>query len=234
MLSDPQIERYSRQIILPQVGGKGQQRLLLANILVHGDGPWQAEALLYLAAAGVGHIGIHGTGHLLLWTALTSASQNSVVVALQRLNPDCTITVHNDQQLCIGEERKQLVQPYDLIIAEPNEPLHTACYATRRPFVCGQVCATTAWFAVYRGYEDHQPCFSCEKPPFSALSPSPATEEFAAPFLGTVLATEAVKLVLGLSPLGSTVLRQYQFPMLSFAERILVKNSSCPVCGQHL
>ena len=60
MLSDPQIERYSRQIILPQVGGKGQERLLQASVLVSGDSSLQAEALLYLAAAGVGRLGIYG------------------------------------------------------------------------------------------------------------------------------------------------------------------------------
>jgi len=232
MLSDPQIERYSRQIILPQVGGKGQQRLLHANILVHGDGLWQAEALLYLAAAGVGHIGIHGTGRLALWAALSPISQDSAAIVLQRLNPDCTITVHNDQQFCTDEDLVQLVQQYDLVIAEPSVALHAACYAMRRPFVCGQECATTAWFAVYRGYEEHQPCFSCEKPPCSTSSPLPVVEEFAASFLGTVLATEAVKLVLGLSPLGPATLRQYHFPALACTERVLAKNSSCLVCRQ--
>ena len=58
MLSDSQIERYSRQIILPQVGGKGQEKLLRARVLVNGNEPLQTAALLYLAAAGVGTIGV--------------------------------------------------------------------------------------------------------------------------------------------------------------------------------
>jgi adenylyltransferase/sulfurtransferase len=230
MLSDPQIERYSRQIILPQVGGKGQQRLLRAGALAHGDDPWQATALLYLAAAGVGRLGICGAERLPLWAALTSTSDESMIVALRRLNPDCTIIVHDDHLRASHEKYQQLVQSYDLVIAEPHEALHAACYAARRPFVCGYVSVMTASLAVYRGYEDGQPCFSCEPPLFSLAPPSPAAEEFAAPFLGTVLATEAVKLILHLSPSGGTPLRQYHFPALSFTERSLVKNGRCRVC----
>ena len=206
MLSDPQIERYSRQIILPQVGGKGQQRLLHANVLVHGDGPWQPEALLYLTAAGVGHIGIHGNGCRPLWAALAPESPDSAIIALQRLNPDCTITVHNPQLFQADEEAAQLVQHYDVVLAEPHPQMHAACYAMQRPFVCGQVRAATAWFAVYRGYEEQRPCFSCEPWPVSDPSLSYEAEELTGPFVGTVLATEAVKLILGLHPSAPTTL----------------------------
>lgn len=232
MLSDPQIERYSRQIILPQVGGKGQQRLLHANILVYGNGPWQAEALLYLAAVGVGHIGLTRNGHLPLWSAFSSVAQDSPVSALQRLNPDCAITSHDALQFCTRDEYHQLVQQYDLVIVEPNVSLHAACYVTRRPFVCGHISTTTAAFVVYRGYEAQQACFSCEPSPFPMVPPTPTVEGFAAPFLGTVLATEAVKLLLGLTPEGPTTLRQYHFPTFSFDDRVLVKNPSCSVCRQ--
>lgn len=230
MLSDSQIERYSRQIILPQVGGKGQQRLLQASILVHEGSPWHAEALLYLAAVGVGHIGILGTGHSPLWAALTAGSEDSAVSTLRRLNPDCTITVYDGQQLRTEDAYKQLVQQHDLVIAEASVDLHAACYAARRPFVCGQVSGTTAAFTVYRGYEAQQPCFLCEPSVFATTPPTPSVEEIAAPFLGTILATEAVKLLLGLAPDGPLTLRQYHFPAFSFDDRVLVKHPHCAVC----
>ena len=99
MLSDPQIERYSRQIILSHVGGKGQERLLHAKVLVAGDGPMQTQALLYLTAAGIGQIGTVGTARLPVLTALAPESQNSTIVALQRLNPDCTVILHGEPTL---------------------------------------------------------------------------------------------------------------------------------------
>lgn len=231
MLSDLQIERYSRQIILPQVGGKGQARLLRARVLVSGNGPWQAQALLYLAAAGVGHIGIWRTAQLPIVTALTPESQDAGTFALQQLNPDCMIVAHA-QQLLVGDFANvaQLVQQYDIIIAEPNAQLHAACYTTCRPFICGQVLTTSAWLAVYRGYETGLPCFACESQPEAETRPSSTVDWPIGSFLGTVLATEGIKYMLGLVPTGPTQLRQYTFPRLSFADRPLVKNTNCAVC----
>ncbi len=230
MLSDSQIERYSRQIILPQVGGKGQTRLLQAKILVSGDSPLQVHTLLYLAAAGVGQIGIQGRGDDSLLQALTPGGQGTTVSALQRLNSDCTFVVHNGNTLSEYGQFVQLVRHYDLVISEPMTQLHTASYATRRPFVCGQASTTSAWLAVYRGYEDRLPCFVCEPPSFAEESAADGDESAA--FIGTLLATEAIKLVLGLTVSGPTKMFHYRFPELSFHDRILVKNPHCSLCQQ--
>jgi hypothetical protein len=122
------------------------------------------------------------------------------------------------------------VQQYDVVIAEPNAQLHAACYTACRPFICGQVATTSAWLAVYRGYEDGSPCFACESQPEVETMPSPTVDWPIGPFIGTVLATEGIKYILGLVPTGSTRLRQYTFPRLSFADRPLVKNVNCAVC----
>ncbi|MBM4255650.1 MAG: hypothetical protein FJ147_07110 [Deltaproteobacteria bacterium] len=230
MLSDLQIERYSRQIILPHVGGKGQERLLRARVLVSGHGSWHAQALLYLAAAGLGHIGICGNEDHPMMTALLPEQQHSALVALQRLNPDCEIVTHSPQLLCDVAKAAQLVQQYDLVIAEPHVSLHTACYTTQRPFICGQVAHASAWFAVYRGYEDGLPCLACEPLPARAPDRAPPVDWPVGPFLGTILATEGIKYILGLSQQGSPQLRQYTFPQLSFSARRLTKNDDCSVC----
>jgi molybdopterin/thiamine biosynthesis adenylyltransferase len=196
-------------------------------VLVSGDGQWYAETLLYLAAAGVGRIGIYGTEQLPLWAALAPDPQPSAAIALQRLNPDCSIVVHDRQD---HESVVRLVQQYDLVIAEPNVQLHAACYATQRPFLCGQVSATTAWLAVYRGYEKHSPCLSCVPVTLPEMAPPFDIAELAGPFVGTVLATEAIKLLLGLTPVGPTKLLQYTFPDLLFNTCVLAKNPKCPVC----
>lgn len=230
MLSDLQIERYSRQIILPQVGGQGQKQLLHAQVLVSGNGPLQAQALLYLSAAGIGRVGIHGAGRLPLWAAFSRESQDSAVIALSQLNPDCAVVVHDDQTLSDQEDIVRLVEQYDIVIAEPHPQLHAACYAMQKPFVCGQVLATTAWLAVYCGYEENRPCFACEPLSFSEMPSSSDAEACAAPFMGTLLATEAIKLILGLNLIGPTKLLHYRFSELSFHDRILVKNPNCSVC----
>jgi molybdopterin-synthase adenylyltransferase len=231
MLSDLQIERYSRQIILPQVGGKGQERLLQARVLVSGNGIWQAQALLYLVAAGIGRIGIWGTASPLpILTALTAEPQASAVFALQQLNPDCAVVVHGQQPQGDLANATQLVQQYDVVIAEPNVQLHAACYTACRPFICGQILTTSAWFAVYRGYEEGLPCFACESQPEAETGLSSAGDWPIGSFLGTVIATEGIKHILGLALTGPILLRQYTFPQLSFSERPLVKNANCIVC----
>jgi adenylyltransferase/sulfurtransferase len=232
MLSDPQIERYSRQIILPQVGGRGQKRLLQASVLVSGESSLQAGALLYLAAAGVGRLGISGSKELSTVAALSPELPASAATALPRLNPDCAVVVHDHRAFRDDADVIHLVQQYDLVLAEPNAQLHAACYATRRPFVCGQVSTTMGWLAVYRGYEENLPCLFCETlPPFEATA-NGGVEKFMGSFIGTVLATEAIKFILGLHPPGPTKLLQCSSPALSFHERVLLKNLTCAACGR--
>src|SRR5438105_1808791 len=127
MLSDSQVERYSRQIILPQVGGRGQEKLLRAHVLVNGSGLLQSTVLLYLAAAGVGTIGVIATAPFSLLPALAADQHNAVSDALTRLNPDCTMVLHSGKDLACPE---QLVQGYDLVLSAPD-PLHDTCYALR-------------------------------------------------------------------------------------------------------
>src|SRR5919204_1481442 len=109
MLSDSQIERYSRQIILPQVGGKGQEKLLRARVLVNGNGPLQTTALFYLAAAGVGTIGVLASAPFFVFSALAANQKEALVNVLTRLNPDCVVAVHSTED---GVHPEQLVQGY--------------------------------------------------------------------------------------------------------------------------
>src|SRR5437899_11749184 len=109
MLSDSQIERYSRQIILPQVGGKGQEKLLRARVLVNGSGPLQTSALLYLAAAGVGTIGVIADDSCTVLSAFAPDQRDTVSTALTCLNPDCTVVIHRDRD---AADHEQVVKEY--------------------------------------------------------------------------------------------------------------------------
>jgi len=226
MLSDSQIERYSRQIILPQVGGKGQEKLLRARVLVNGSGSLQTSALLYLAAAGVGTLGVIANDSGAVFSAFAPDQRETVSAALTDLNPDCTVVIHGAMD---PPSPEQIVRGYDLVLSPPS-PLHEVCYALRRPFLCAQVLAVDAWLFLCTGYEPDRPCLRClprhlfeERTNMPLLAPL---------FLGTLQATEAIKLILGLSRSSTGKLLHCQFPTLHFSERPVQKDPQCNLCGR--
>ncbi|MGH7964503.1 MAG: HesA/MoeB/ThiF family protein [Candidatus Binatia bacterium] len=227
MLSDSQIDRYSRQIILPQVGGKGQEKLLHARVLVNGSGLVQSTALLYLAAAGVGTIGVRAnTSHALL-SALAIDQGDAPSAVLSRLNPDCTIIPHT-----VGEAPEELAQQYDLVLSTPD-PLHEVCYALRKPFLSAHVSSGEAWLFCCRGYEPDQACLRCVPAlTVEAVGKPSLPASLTALFLGTLQATEAMKLVLGLDQPSRGKLWRCQFPGLHFYESMVKKDPACLLCGQ--
>ena len=162
MLEDTQIERYSRQIILPQVGGKGQEKLLRSRVYVDGDGLLAAAALLYLAAAGVGTIGAARSKAAPLFSALAEPS-------LGRLNPDCTLVTHPDEP---GENAPPPPH-YDLILAT-TDTLHDRWHAQHKPFVWGAINAAGARLFLSRGDRAGRPCLRCLfSLAWRAVSPTP-------------------------------------------------------------
>ncbi len=226
MLSDSQIERYSRQIILPQVGGKGQEKLLRARVLVNGSGPLQTAALFYLAAAGVGTIGALASTPASVFSALVADQAEATSDILTRLNPDCTVVIHKGEDVI---RPAHLVQQYDLVLSAPD-PLHNACYASRRPFICAQVASSEAWLFICRGYEPEQPCLHCLPAQLGQSGENTALTEMAAMFLGTLQTMEAIKLILGLHQGSRGKLLRCQFPTLHFSTSIVKKDPGCPLC----
>jgi len=232
MLSEEQIERYSRQIILPQVGGKGQEKLLRARVLVNGSGPLQEEALFYLAAVGIGTIGVIAGAPLSVFSLLAPNRENAVAAVLQRLNPDCTVVSHGTRKTLLSEGFEQLVREYDVILSEPDTQLHEACYAQRRPLLCAKVALTSGWLLLCQGYEAALPCWFCVFPSADEERSDTCFENLAAAFLGTLQTTEAVKLILSLDRSGGNNLFQCQFPGLHFRQSVIRKNPHCSFCGR--
>ena len=231
MLVDEQIERYSRQIILPQVGGKGQEKLLRASVLVNSTGLLQEIALLYLAAVGIGTIGVLTDEEAGLFSALMPESPDALHAVLQRLNPECSVVSHSRSDRSDVQCLSQLVKGYTLVVSGPDGRLHDACYTAQRPFLCVESTGTQCWFLVCRGYEANQPCLHCVALP-SGEGMCPLFADLAALFLGAQIATEVVKMVLGLNQFdGSTLFRCY-FPDLRFDVQSVRKNPDCPYCGR--
>lgn len=242
MLSDIQIERYSRQIILPQVGGKGQEALLQSRVLVNEKGLLQATTFFYLAAAGIGTIGIlSDTSFPSFFSALAAAQDASAV--LSDLNPDCKIVRHETTQISHFE---QLVQEYDVVLSPYDEQLHTACYRQSRPFLCAETNQLGGWLFFSQGYRPDFPCLRClstqlpkDDPISVRLSVRPqmlpdSTDEWLpmVMFIGTLQTTEVLKLLLGTSQSFARKLWRCCFFPLGFSERLIEKNLGCPLCGK--
>lgn len=246
MLADALIERYSRQIILPQVGGKGQEKLLASRVLVDMPpapsgtvgaeaGLAPAAALLYLAAAGVGTVGVTRTTDAPLFGKLAEATAPSesagdravspLADTLRRLDPDCTVVHHADAPpaaLCRG---------YDIVIAG-SAHLHDACHAHRTPFVWAETVAGVSRLFVSRADRPGWPCLHCAFP--DGVSPGKARQFPTTPvaefFIGSVQTTEALKILVGADAHSTPCMTTCDVTDMRFTHETVVRNPACIRC----
>lgn len=242
MLAEIQIERYSRQIVLPQLGGKGQEKLLNSKVLVNGAGPFQTTVLLYLAAAGVGTIGIRAHELLPIFSGFSPQPQaeqiSEVVATLSRLNPDCTVVEHESSSAQFGRAESHT---YDLLVSDPD-PLLNQWYTTGRPFCCSWgESAVRRLFVCGAGADE--PCFQCIPAEQRVLTTdngstdrqlleSAPFELLASLFWGAFQATEALKCIIGLGIQSRGRLFEYRFPDLQFADQPIHKDPNCCGCSR--
>ncbi len=246
-LTREEILRYSRHLLIPEIGLEGQRKLKAASVLIVGTGGLGSPAALYLAAAGVGHIGlvdydvvdesnlqrqvVHGMGML---------GQRKVESARQRLL-DLNPAIHIDafDEPFISGNALQIAGPYDLILdATDNFPTryltNDLCVLTGKPLVYGAVFRFDGQASVFDARLG--PCYRClfPEPPPPGLVPScsdagvlgilPGT-------IGTIQATEAIKLLLGIGSSLVGRLLLYNALDMSFEYVKLKKNPHCKVCG---
>ena len=246
-LSQAEIGRYSRHLIMPEVAIGGQRRLKAASVLCIGTGGLGAPLVMYLAAAGVGRIGlvdfdtvdvtnlqrqiVHGTkdvGRLKIESARET---------LEDINPEITIETHN--VMLSSENALELFAQYDIIVdGTDNFPtrylVNDACVLLGKPNVYGSIFRFDGQATVF--WAEHGPCYRClyPEPPPPGLVPSCAEGGVLGILPGTVgciQATEAIKLILGVGE--SLIGRLLLFDALAmrFKELKLRKDPSCPICG---
>ena len=220
-LSDDEIERYARHIVLPEIGGPGQQRLKRARVLVVGAGGLGAPVLAYLAAAGVGTLGIVDDDHVSLSNlqrqvihdtgAVGSAKTESAAAALKRLNPNVAVELHPIRLTAANVA--ELVAAYDLTVDgsdnfETRYLVADACAAAGRPLVHAAVGRFDGSITVLKPYESNaegkpNPSYRdlFPEPPPAGLVPSCAEAGVLGALtgvIGTLQATEAIKLIAGI------------------------------------
>jgi molybdopterin/thiamine biosynthesis adenylyltransferase len=247
-LSAEERERYARHLVIPQLGEAAQERLAAASVLVVGTGGLGSPALFYLAAAGVGRLGVvdcdvversnlqrqilHAT------TDLGRRKVESAAEKLRALNPGVRIDVHDVR--FTAETAGGLVDAYDLVVdAVDNFParylLNDACVLVRKTLVEGAILQFIGLAMTIRGGETA--CYRCVFPemPAPGLSPSPAEAGVFGPVpgvIGSIQAAEAIKVIAGVgAPLYDRML-QYDAEAMSFQEVAVGREPTCPVCGE--
>src|ERR1700719_2454836 len=248
-LSKEEILRYSRHLIMPEVDMEGQLKLKNAKLLLVGTGGLGAPLGLYLAAAGVGRIGlvdfdvvdytnlqrqvIHGTKDV------GKKKLDSAAETMLDINPFLQIDRH--ETALTSENALEILRPYDIVVdGTDNFPtrylVNDACVLLGKPNVYGSIFRFEGQATVF-AYEGG-PCYRClyPEPPPPGLVPSCAEGGVLGILPGTIgliQATEAVKLILGIGePLVGRLLL-YDALSMRFRELKLRRNPECPICGEH-
>jgi molybdopterin/thiamine biosynthesis adenylyltransferase len=246
MLTDKQIERYSRQIILPQVGGCGQERLLAASVAVVGIGGVGSVAAAYLTAAGIGRLGIIDDAFVpsadlscgLLHCRLGQQRAPSAATALAELNPDCQIEPCAEP-LTAGLAA-DVFSAHDLVVSTTTRftdccLLNAASLRLRKPFLWGRAAGFNGELTAFSGHHSDTPCFQCLHPaaPRAASAEDGPMTVFgpAAGFTGTVLAIEALKMMLGLEDRLTGRLVTFDAHAGAVREVTVRKDPQCAACG---
>jgi adenylyltransferase/sulfurtransferase len=247
--TEEQIRRYSRQIILPQVGGKGQRKLLASKVLVVGAGGLGCPVALYLAAAGVGTLGLADSDTVDLSNLhrqvlhhtpdLGRPKTESAAETLRALNPDVALTLH--QERITRENALEILEPYDVVVeGSDNFPtkylVNDACVLLGKPLVLGAVYQFEGQAAVF--VPDAGPCYRCvfpEPPPPGAV---PSCQEAGVlgvvpGVIGSIQATETLKLLLDVGETLAGRFLVFDALQMSFVDLEMARNPDCPVCGEN-
>jgi len=247
--SNEQLERYSRHIILKEVGAKGQKKLLNAKVLIIGAGGLGAPAAMYLAAAGVGTIGIadadevdlsnlqrqiiHGTADV------GKAKVKSAKETINAMNPD--VTVNTYRTFVTSENIMDLIKDYDFIIdGTDNFPakflINDACVLAEKPFSHAGIIRFQGQLMTYVPHKG--PCYRCvfrNPPPKDAIPTCRQAGVIGAMggVIGSLQAMEAIKYILGVGDLLVGKLLTYDALKMEFRTIQLPKKvSNCAVCGE--
>ncbi len=247
-MNDDQLERYARHIVLKEVGGAGQARLLAANVAVVGAGGLGSPCLMYLAAAGVGRLTViddddvalsnlqrqllHGTADV------GRAKTASAADAIARINPGVAVTAQTLRLDAANALR--LLAGHD-VVADGSDSFATrlivadAALALRRPLVSAAVGPFEGQLATFRGWEADKPCYRC------FVGGDPAGQETScadqgilgavAGVMGSLQALEVIRQITGFGPDSAGKLLLFDALSLRMRTLALAKDPACPVCG---
>jgi adenylyltransferase/sulfurtransferase len=249
MLTKHQKELYLRNIIISEISEKGQQKMLNSKILVIGAGGLGSAAIYYLAAAGIGNIGIVDNDRVELsnlqrqiihnFSDLGKLKCQSAKEKVQKLNSDLKIDIF---PIRIDQTNlKELVREYDFILdCTDNFPtrfiINKICFLEKKPLIFTAVKQFSCHISVFKSYEDKNPCYNCfNNNIYDSSFSLPLKEKgilgSVAGIGGTMQATQTIKEILNIG--DSLVGKMQIFDFLQNKSKILnlKKNPNCKICG---
>jgi len=248
-LSVDEVRRYSRHLIIPDVGKTGQRRLKNARVLVVGAGGLGSPALLYLAAAGVGTLGIvdfdvvdesnlqrqviHGQSDVGRPKAV------SAMESITEINPLVNVVLH--QERLDSDNAMQIFADYDLIVDGTDNfatryLVNDACVLLGKPYVWGSIYRFDGQASVF--WAEHGPCYRClyPEPPPPGMVPSCAEGGVLGVLcatIGSIQVNEAIKVITGIGEPMVGRLMVYDALDMTFRSVKVRKDPECPVCGKN-
>jgi molybdopterin/thiamine biosynthesis adenylyltransferase len=246
--TEEQIERYSRHIILPEVGGVGQMKIRQASCFIVGAGGLGAPAAMYLAAAGIGKLGIVDDDQVDLSNLQRQIIHHTSDVGVHKadsakakvnaMNPDVEVVAYHER--LVAANARELVRGYDYILDGADNfatkfLVNDLSVLTGIPLVHGGILRFTGQVMVIVPGETA--CYRCifrEAPPEGII---PSCQEAGvlgvlAGVIGTIQATEVLKMILGIGKGLRNRLLTYQALESDFREVKLKRNPDCPICGK--
>jgi len=245
--TDEQVERYSRHIILPEVGGIGQTKLLDSKVLMIGAGGLGSPAGFYLAAAGIGNMGIIDFDTVDLSNLQRQIMHNterigmlkvdSAKKTIQALNPDVKVTVYNER--LNSQNIREIFEPYDYVVDGTDNfstrfLINDACVMMNKINIHGSIFRFEGQATIFQPKVG--PCYRClyPEPPPPGLVPNcqeGGVLGVLAGIIGNIQAVETIKMILGIGePLVGKLLI-YDALKTEFRKLKLKRDVNCPVCG---
>ena len=248
-LTVDEVRRYSRHLIIPDVGKTGQRRLKNAKVLVVGAGGLGSPALLYLAAAGVGTLGvidfdvvdesnlqrqiIHGQSDIGRPKAV------SAMESIREVNPLVNVVLHEER--LDSDNAMQIFEPYDLIVDGTDNfatryLVNDACVLLGKPYVWGSIYRFDGQASVF--WAEHGPCYRClyPEPPPPGMVPSCAEGGVLGVLcasIGSIQVNEAIKVITGIGEPLAGRLMIYDALEMNYRTVRVRKDPECPVCGKN-
>ncbi|MDQ6962393.1 MAG: molybdopterin-synthase adenylyltransferase MoeB [Mariprofundaceae bacterium] len=248
--TEEQIERYSRHIILPEVGGEGQSKLLEAKVFMIGAGGLGSPIALYLAAAGVGTIGIADADVVDMSNLQRQIIHDNERVgvmkvesakqSIEKLNPDVVVKTYPYR--IDADNVREIIREYDLVIDGcDNFPtrflVNDACYMEKKTLISGAMFRFDGQVTTFKPHEDKEgPCYRClyPEPPPNGLVPSCSEAGILgalAGAVGTIQSVEAVKEILGIGQSLSGKLMTFDALRMEWKKLRLRKDPACALCS---
>jgi adenylyltransferase/sulfurtransferase len=248
-LSDQQKQRYLRNTILSEISESGQEKLLRARVLIVGAGGLGSSVLLYLAAAGVGNIGVIDDDVVELSNLQRQIIHNeknlgqkkvaSAATKIALLNSDVKLEIFS--QRATRESLRKISANYDFILdCSDNFPtrfiINEICHQQKKPLIFAAVKGFLGQVAVFKSYENNNPCYAC-------FNPNIVDENFSLPLsekgilgsvagtIGALQATTAIKEILQIEESLVRKILIFDFLKNEFRKVGLKKNSNCAICS---